>query len=88
MAAPALSVSFLPSLAFRSEVMASGKVKWFEHKKGSGVSSQDSGPDIFVHHSSINGDGFKTLLEGEPVTFEYVPSEKGFKAEKVQRTRA
>ena len=67
--------------------MASGKVKWFDNKKGFGFISQESGPDIFVHHSSIIGDGFKTLLEGERVTFEPVPSDKGLKAEKVARSR-
>jgi CspA family cold shock protein len=65
--------------------MASGKVKWFDNKKGFGFISQDKGPDVFVHHSSIIGDGFKTLLEGERVSFEAIPSDKGFKAEKVQR---
>jgi CspA family cold shock protein len=66
--------------------MASGKVKWFDNKKGFGFITQDSGPDVFVHHTSIIGTGYKTLLEGERVSFEAIPSDKGFKAEKVQRS--
>lgn len=65
--------------------MASGKVKWFDNKKGFGFITQDSGPDVFVHHSSILGSGFKTLNEGEPVTFEAIPGDKGLKAQNVQR---
>lgn len=65
--------------------MASGKVKWFDNKKGFGFISQDSGQDVFVHHSSITGAGFKTLEEGEPVSFEAIASDRGMKAENVQR---
>lgn len=65
--------------------MASGKVKWFDNKKGFGFILQDTGQDVFVHHTSIQGTGFKTLNEGEPVSFEVVASEKGPKAENVQR---
>lgn len=65
--------------------MASGKVKWFDNKKGFGFIAQDSGTDVFVHHSSIVGQGFKSLMEGEPVTFDVVPGEKGLKALNVQR---
>lgn len=66
-------------------IMASGKVKWFDNKKGFGFIMQESGQDVFVHHSSIKGTGFKTLNEGEPVSFDVVTSEKGPKAENVQR---
>ena len=65
--------------------MASGKVKWFDNKKGFGFISQDTGPDVFVHHSSIVGTGYKTLNEGESVVFEAVPGDKGLKAQNVQR---
>jgi CspA family cold shock protein len=65
--------------------MASGKVKWFDNKKGFGFIAQDSGQDVFVHHSSIVGQGYKTLSEGEVVDFEVIQSEKGLKAQNVQR---
>ena len=65
--------------------MASGKVKWFDNKKGFGFIAQDSGQDVFVHHTSIAGSGFKTLNEGEEVTFDIVPSDKGLKAQNVHR---
>ena len=66
--------------------MASGKVKWFDNKKGFGFIAQESGQDVFVHHTSIVGSGFKTLNEGEVVDFEIVDSGKGLKAQKVQRS--
>jgi cold shock protein len=65
--------------------MASGKVKWFDNKKGFGFIAQESGADVFVHHSCILGSGFKTLNEGEEVSFEVVSSDKGPKAQNVQR---
>ena len=68
--------------------MASGKVKWFDNKKGFGFIMQESGQDVFVHHTSIQGKGFKTLNEGELVNFDVVTSDKGPKAENVQRLTA
>ena len=68
--------------------MASGKIKWFDNKKGFGFIAQNSGRDVFVHHTSITGQGFKTLNEGDEVSFEVVPSEKGLKAANVQRVSA
>ncbi len=65
--------------------MAPGKVKWSDNKKGLGFIAQECGQDVFVHHTAILGDGFKTLHEGEEVVFEIVASEKGPKAEHVQR---
>ena len=65
--------------------MASGKVKWFDNKKGFGFIAQDSGQDVFVHHTSILGEGYKTLNEGETVSFETTPRDKGLKAQNVQR---
>ena len=65
--------------------MATGKVKWFDNKRGLGFIAQESGQDVFVHYTAILGSGFKMLNEGEEVTFDVVPSEKGFKAQNVQR---
>lgn len=65
--------------------MTSGKVKWFDNKKGFGFIVHESGQDVFVHHSVIVGDGFKTLHEGELVHYEVVESAKGLKASQVQR---
>jgi CspA family cold shock protein len=67
--------------------MATGKVKWFDNKKGFGFIAQDSGQDVFVHHSSILGAGYKTLLEGEMVVFDAIASDKGLKAQNVQRAK-
>ena len=67
--------------------MASGKVKWFDNKKGFGFIAQDAAQDVFVHHTSIQGAGFKTLKEGESVSFEIVSSDKGPKAQNVQRAQ-
>jgi len=67
--------------------MASGKVKWFDNKRGYGFISQETGKDVFVHHSCIQGKGFKTLQEGELVNFELETSDKGPKAQNVKRAR-
>lgn len=66
--------------------MANGIVKWFSNKKGFGFIEQEEGGDIFVHHSAINMDGFKTLSEGDRVSFEIEDTEKGPAAKNVQRT--
>jgi CspA family cold shock protein len=71
--------------ASQEKNMASGKVKWFDNKKGFGFIAQDSGQDVFVHHTSILGAGFKTLNEGEEVSFDVISSDKGPKAQNVQR---
>ncbi|MGR3303562.1 MAG: cold-shock protein [Candidatus Scalindua sp.] len=63
--------------------MPTGTVKWFNDKKGFGFISQDEGDDVFVHHTSIQGEGFKTLAEGDKVEFELVEDQKGFKASNV-----
>lgn len=65
--------------------MVEGTVKWFNDAKGFGFIEQDGGSDVFVHHTAIQGDGFKTLDEGERVTFEVVEGAKGPAAENVVR---
>ncbi|OHB55428.1 MAG: cold-shock protein [Planctomycetes bacterium GWF2_50_10] len=65
--------------------MSEGTVKWFDEKKGFGFISGAEGPDIFVHYTNITGDGFKTLAEGDAVTYDIVKGEKGPKAENVMR---
>ena len=57
--------------------MANGIVKWFSDKKGYGFIEQENGPDVFVHHSNINAQGFKSLKEGDTVTFDVEQGEKG-----------
>ena len=63
--------------------MSSGTVKWFSDSKGFGFISQENGDDVFVHHTAIQGDGFKTLAEGDKVEFEITQGQKGSKAENV-----
>jgi CspA family cold shock protein len=60
--------------------MANGTVKWFDDRKGYGFIEQEDGTDVFVHHSGINGSGFKTLNEGDRVTFETTQGQKGMAA--------
>jgi CspA family cold shock protein len=57
--------------------MANGTVKWFNDQKGYGFIEQEDGPDVFVHHSGINSEGFKTLNEGDNVTFDIEQGIKG-----------
>jgi len=65
--------------------MAEGSVKWFNEAKGFGFIEQAEGPDVFVHFSAISGEGFKTLQEGERVTFDIVDGPKGPQAENVAK---
>lgn len=62
-----------------------GKVKWFNNSKGYGFIGQDGGPDVFVHYTAIQGDGFKSLQEGDLVEFEIVKGQKGPQADQVTK---
>lgn len=65
--------------------MAEGTVKWFNDSKGFGFISQQGGPDVFVHFSAIDGDGHRTLYEGDSVTFEVTQGPKGPQASSVRK---
>ena len=65
--------------------MGQGTVKWFNDKKGYGFIVTDAGKDVFVHHSAIEGEGYKTLKEGDNVKFEGVAGPKGDQATKVSK---
>jgi CspA family cold shock protein len=64
--------------------MAKGKVKWFNEKKGYGFIESDEHGDVFVHYSAIEGQGFKSLSEGDDVTFDVADGNKGLQAVKVR----
>ena len=63
--------------------MAEGKVKWFNESKGYGFIEQENGPDVFVHYSAIQSEGFKSLNDGDRVTFEVTEGAKGPQATNV-----
>lgn len=65
--------------------MAKGIVKWFNEKKGYGFIEREDGEDVFVHHSAINAPGFKTLEQGDRVTFDIEPGSRGPKAANVTK---
>lgn len=65
--------------------MATGKVKWFNSTKGFGFITSDEGTDVFVHYSDLQGDGFKSLDEGDAVEFEITEGPKGLKAANVRK---
>jgi CspA family cold shock protein len=65
--------------------MANGIVKWFNEKKGFGFIEKEDGGDVFVHHSDIEGSGFKTLVDGDRVTFDVEQGDRGPKATNVRK---
>ena len=65
--------------------METGTVKWFNDAKGFGFISRDGAPDVFVHHTAILSEGFRSLAEGEKVTFEVVQGPKGLQAANVRK---
>jgi len=67
--------------------MARGTVKWFNNSKGFGFITQDDGADVFVHHSAIQGEGFKSLSEGDKVEFDVVKGQKGPAAANVRKVK-
>ena len=65
--------------------MPKGTVKWFNESKGFGFIAQEDGPDVFAHYSEIQGNGFKTIAEGESVSFEVINGDKGPKATNITK---
>lgn len=63
-----------------------GRIKWFNNSKGYGFIGRDDGPDVFVHYSAIDGDGYRTLQEGDFVEFEIAPGPKGPQATRVTKS--
>ena len=68
--------------------MSEGTVKWFNSRKGYGFIASEDGRDVFVHYANISGDGYKTLAEGDAVSFDIVEGEKGLRAENVVQKSA
>jgi CspA family cold shock protein len=64
--------------------VATGTVKWFSNEKGYGFIAREDGPDVFVHYKAIDGQGYRTLEEGQRVEFDVVPGRKGEQAENVR----
>ena len=69
----------------RAVKVPKGKVKWFDNKKGYGFITPEDGKDVFVHHTAIQGDGYKTLQEGQEVEFDIVQGPKGEQASNVTK---
>jgi CspA family cold shock protein len=80
-----ISPAYLICFYIGSKIMATGSVKWFNEAKGFGfISQDDGGKDVFVHFSAIQGSGFRTLAEGQKVTFEIQEGPKGPQAANVE----
>jgi CspA family cold shock protein len=73
-----------PSFVRKEEVLAQGTVKWFSNEKGYGFIEREGGDDVFVHHSAVNMEGYRSLTEGQKVEFEVVQGDKGLQAANVQ----
>jgi CspA family cold shock protein len=71
-------------IGFFMSKIVTGTVKWFNESKGFGFIQQESGADVFAHYSAIAGGGFKTLAEGQQVTFSVTEGQKGLQAENIQ----
>jgi cold shock protein len=69
-------------------VTATGRVKWFNDAKGYGFIAREEGPDVFVHYTSIEGEGFKSLAEGQAVEFDLLEGPKGLQAANVKKLGA
>jgi CspA family cold shock protein len=81
-------MSALQTAGRTKQVVIRGKVKWFNNSKGFGFIGRPDGPDVFVHYTAVNGDGYKSLVEGEDVEFEIVQGAKGPQAENVTKITA
>jgi CspA family cold shock protein len=68
----------------KEEVLAQGTVKWFSNEKGYGFIAREEGEDVFVHHSAIQMDGYRSLTEGQAVEFDVVQGDKGLQAANVR----
>jgi CspA family cold shock protein len=75
-------------VALQEQQMAKGNVKWFNDAKGFGFISRPDGADVFVHHTAIQVDGFRTLSEGQPVEFDITEGPKGLQATNVRKSDA
>src|SRR5258705_12948356 len=84
---PVAKRGFSPS-SKELDSMANGKVKWFNDAKGFGFIAQEGGPDVFVHHTAIVADGFRSLAEGDKVEFEVKSGPKGLQAANVRKSAA
>jgi CspA family cold shock protein len=69
---------------YRGGRLAQGTVKWFSNEKGYGFIEREGGDDVFVHHSAVNMEGYRSLTEGQKVEFEVVQGDKGLQAANVQ----